>query len=494
MKQIILSFIFGSLCFAVSAQTDSLGHYLKVAGENNPSVRAAFHTYEAALQKIPQMGAYEDPRLDMGFFLEPMTLTEGKQIAQFQLMQMFPWFGAKKAAQTEAQHMARMAFEEFRETRDNLFLEVYTQWYNLCTLQQKRINSEENIKLLQQLESLALRKFSAGNDGQPSKGERPMMPGEGNAANAGVSMSGMNMGSPSSPAAPDAQPPTTPNAPSPMSAMSGKMSGGMSEVLRIQLERLELESSVESILSEITAAIARFNALLNRSPESAVLVPDSLSPLPFLPDMESILQQLSELNPMLGMVREETLAYEARLEMEKKMSYPMFGIGLQYMLMAPLNASEGGTMEGMSETLSPGSKGTMNGKDMLMPMISVTIPLYRNKYRAAQRESRLLRQASEEKYAGTLNALQSDVYLYKHRLDDASRRITLYRKQAALARTAYNLMVQEFASGKSELGEVIQVQRQLLDYRLKEAEAIADYNITVASLQKLIAGYEGNIK
>jgi outer membrane protein TolC len=132
---------------------------------------------------------------------------------------------------------------------------------------------------------------------------------------------------------------------------------------------------------------------------------------------------------------------------------------------------------------------SMNGKDMLMPMVSISIPIYRNKYKAAQRESRLLQQASEERYAGTFNSLQTELYQYKHQLEDAARKIALYKKQSDLARTTYELVVQEFASGKSELGDVIQVQRQLLDYRLKESDAIADYNIMVANIQKLTAGW-----
>jgi outer membrane protein TolC len=56
-----------------------------------------------------------------------------------------------------------------------------------------------------------------------------------------------------------------------------------------------------------------------------------------------------------------------------------------------------------------------------------------------------------------------------------------------LAQSAYNLTVQEFVTGKGDLTNVIQVQRQLLDYNLKTAEAIAAYNTMVANIQKLIS-------
>ncbi|MDD4285175.1 MAG: TolC family protein, partial [Fermentimonas sp.] len=132
--------------------TDSLNHYLEVAAKNNPGLNADFLAYKASLEKIQQSGTWPDPQLDIGFFLKPMDIVGGQQIADFTLMQMFPWFGTKKAAQTEATHMARMSYEQFRETRDNLFLEVYTQWYILSTLKEQINNNRENLQLLKQLE------------------------------------------------------------------------------------------------------------------------------------------------------------------------------------------------------------------------------------------------------------------------------------------------------------------------------------------------------
>ena len=220
------------------------------------------------------------------------------------------------------------------------------------------------------------------------------------------------------------------------------------------------------------AGKARFNALLNRPAESGIVLPDSLTRIPFRPDTETILREINERNPMLGMLREEALAYKAKAEMERRMGYPMFGIGLQYMLMAPLQNM-------------PAMNG-MNGKDMIMPMLSVSIPLYRNKYNAAQKESRLLRQASEMKQADAFNRLEAELRQAIYLLDEAGRTIDLCHRQAGLAQAAANLAAQEFVSGQTGLGSVIQIRRQLLGYRLKEAEATASYNTMAAAIQKMI--------
>lgn len=274
-----------------------------------------------------------------------------------------------------------------------------------------------------------------------------------------------------------------------MSQMSRGNTSGMSEVLQIRMETAETDNNMENILSEIQAEKAKFNALLNRSAESEIQIPDSLKQIPFILDIAAAKTLLANQNPMLNMINEEESAYRAKAKMDRKMSYPMFGIGLQYMLINKKTESPAldGGMDGMSST---GGMSSMNGRDMIMPMVSISIPVYRSKYRAQQRENAFLQQASREKYADTRNMLEAELYRTKHQMDNAARRIALYRKQTELAQTAFNLMIQEFASGKTGLSDVIQVQRQLLDYELKTAEAVADYNTMVANIQKLMSDYD----
>lgn len=418
MRYIVMVLLTMTAVWSAPAQTtDSLPHYLETAALHHPGLKAEFLAYKASLQRIAQAGAYQDPELEMGMFLEPMEIIGGKQVAEFKLMQMFAWFGTRRAAESEATHMARMEFEKFRETRDNLYLEVSTQWYLLCNLQQKLLNYRHNKELLLHLEQLAIRKFS-----------------------------------------------------SPSSASGA----GMSNVLRIRLEIAELDNSIESILSELIAEKARFNALLNRRAESNIEVPETFEQIDFLFDADSAVTTIGNQSPMLGMIQAEELAYVSKAEMDKKMGYPMFGVGLQYML----NQVTDNPMFSM---------GDMNGKDMLMPMVSLTIPVYRQKYKALQRESKYLEQAAREKYTQTYNALASEWYKTKHLLDDASRKITLYAKQSELALTTSNLAVQEFVAGKSDLSDVILIHRQLLDYQLKKADAVAGYNTMVASVKKLLS-------
>lgn len=424
---IVATFIMTAISASVFGQEptkDSLSYYLSVAMENNPGIKSQKLAHEAYLQKVPQAGAFDDPELSTDFYVKPMDVVGGRSIANLSLMQMFPWFGARKAARVEANHMANVQDQQYRAAVDELILQVSVQWYEMQKLNEQLHNNEENRKLLENLEQLATRKFSATSTSRAN------------------------------------------DAP------------GMSEVLRIQLELAEIENNIESLYAQIKTEKAKFNALLNREPSEEVNVGKEISKVAFLFGEEEVLTAMTAYNPTLEMIAEEGLAYKAKAEKDKKKSYPMIGLGVQYMVLGKTR----NPMLGM---------GDMNGQDMIMPMVSVTLPVFRNKYNAQQRESELWRASSDEQFENTLNRLKSDYYGYKNQLDDAERMVELYEKQTALARTTYNLIVKEFVTGKSDLTNVIQVQRQLLDYQLKNAEAIADYNIMVASIQKLLS-FTGN--
>ena len=461
--------------------TDSLSYYLETAARNNPSVNSSFALYKASLEKIPQAGAFSDPELEMGFFFKPMEQLSGKQVADFTLMQMFPWFGTRKAARSEATEMARMAYEQFRESRNNLFYEVKSQWYQLNNLNEQYKNTAANLALLKQLEQLALNRYTASSSPGVPVSSAAISPVISPLPQATVNNGMGSMGTMTPPPAP-----ASPGGNKAMSGMGSNMggspmgsgsSGSMSDVLRIQIEMAELENNLEALLSNRKAAEARFNSLLNRDQSLPVQTSDSLTQKLFSVKDNAVLDSIILSNPMLSMLEAEANAYKAKAEMDKKMSLPMFGIGLQYSIMAK-RSEEMARMSGM---------GNMNGMDMVMPMVKISIPIFRRKYNAQQRESRHYRQASELKYEDTLNQLHAEYIALKQQLADASRKIDLYAKQQDLSRSTWQLMIREFSAGTTSLTDIIQLERQLLDYSLKKSEAVAEYNTLVAGLEKLVS-------
>ena len=489
-----------ALCLWAKAGTaDSLTHYLRVAARHNPQVQADYMAYRAACEKIPQAGAFEDPELEMGFYLRPMETLMGKQVAEFTLMQMFPWFGTRKAARGEAAEMARMEYEKFRAGRDALWFELKQKWYRLATLKEQHDIVQANLQLLDQLEKLALSRFSASAlpEGSNSTSPAPASAGKENRVSASPSgsmsgmggMNGMNGGM-------NANPPVSGTASmGNMGGMGGAMTqmnsaaGGMSDVLRIRIERASLEDEAADLLSDRHVEEAAFNALLNRDARSPIALPDSLEQLPLPFDGKQATDSIFAHNPMLTMLDAEAASYRAMARMQRRMSYPMIGIGLQYMPLKAMPAASGGMeggMEGM-RTMSGTDMGSMNGQDMFMPMLKISLPLFRGKYNARQREYKSLLLASGLKRDNVRNQLHVEYLQACKQMDDAARKIARCNKQRALTESVWQLIVKEFATGRQPLSEVIATERQLSDYRRQRAEAVADYNTAVATLEKLVS-------
>ena len=131
------------------------------------------------------------------------------------------------------------------------------------------------------------------------------------------------------------------------------------------------------------------------------------------------------------------------------------------------------------------STSAMNGKDMIMPMVTVTLPIYRKKYKAMQAEADYLKSANAQNYKATINSLQTEYYQAMQLYQDAQRRVKLYADQYQLASKSLGIMLKSFASAGTDLADILRVRQQTLDYEYRQIEAVVDYNTAVAWLKKL---------
>lgn len=469
-KKISLLFLaLFSYAVAFGQENDSLMIYLGVAAKNNPTVLQKYKEYEAALQKVPQVGALPDPVLSAGVFLSPMELLGGSQVADFRLMQMFPWFGTLKAAKDEMSLMAKAKYESFRDAKLQVFFEVQQTWFELYKVQQAIQISEKNLEILQTLERLSLVKFKApsGTSNTPSKSSAT----QNNAAQTTSSSStGMQTMGGNSSAGSTANAPQS-SAAMPGNAMNSTGGSGLADLYRIQMEKGELENSIALLKNRKNTVVAQFNSFLDKPAQALVKIPDSIKTnmlnIPILAVVDSILVQ----NPMLAMLNYEKQSLEARKEMVTLMGYPMIGLGLNYALI----------------NKNPMSTSEMNGNDMIMPMVTLTLPIYRKKYKAMRIEAEDLKLAKGYEIQATSNALKTNYYEAVQNYEDSQRRVSLYKTQALLANQSLRILIKSFSASGAGLTDLLIIRQQTLNYELKQVEAVADFNTAIAKLQRLMA-------
>ncbi len=243
----------------------------------------------------------------------------------------------------------------------------------------------------------------------------------------------------------------------------------MSDQLRLDAEEERLKEQTESLETQLTLQKQQFNITMHRQPNAALSLPDSI-PLRQMPTFNWT--EIERNNPKLAQYSAIQKAFKSQEEQARAKGMPMIGVGLQYMLNGKVDMP-----------MMP----TMNGKDMVMPMVSVTIPIYRKKITSAIHSAQLMERSAAYNYQSQLDALQSTYLSIEQRADDIKRKLKLYESEVSLLNRTLELMQKEYATGATSLADILQTTRESIDYDLLKAEANAQYNTITAEAIQLIA-------
>lgn len=243
----------------------------------------------------------------------------------------------------------------------------------------------------------------------------------------------------------------------------------MSDQLRLDAEEERLKEQTESLETQLTLQKQQFNIMLHRRPNVALSLPDSI-PLRQMPTFNWT--EIERNNPKLAQYSAIQKAFKSQEEQTRAKGMPMIGVGLQYMLNGKVDMP-----------MMP----NMNGKDMVMPMVSVTIPIYRKKITSAIHSAQLMERSAAYNYQSQLDALQSTYLSIEQRADDIKRKLKLYESEVSLLNRTLELMQKEYATGATSLTDILQTTRESIDYDLLKAEANAQYNTITAEAIQLIA-------
>ena len=136
------------------------------------------------------------------------------------------------------------------------------------------------------------------------------------------------------------------------------------------------------------------------------------------------------------------------------------------------------------EALMPGVADS--GKDPIVAMIGVNLPIWRGKYHAAEREARFRKAAVEENRDDTGKRLDADLQLVLHQYRDAERKIDLYRDTLVpKAEQSLKVTQQGFEAGSTSFISLIDARRLLLEFQLAHQRAQADRGQRLAEIEML---------
>ena len=237
---------------------------------------------------------------------------------------------------------------------------------------------------------------------------------------------------------------------------------------RIEIEIGELENHLALLKDQHMVLEVMFNNLLNRDSKNPVLIPEMLWNDSFPLTKQAALDSINLLNHQLLSLDFQQAALQFRQEVASNMGKPSFKIGIDY-----INVGKG--------------ENNMAGTDAFMfPNIGITIPLYRNKYKAMVKEVAYLAAAKENEKAAKTNMLETLFEKGWKEYLDADRRIGLFISQLNLAKKSARILETDYATGNKNFEEVLRMERKVLKFNLELEKARADKQAAISFINYLM--------
>jgi cobalt-zinc-cadmium efflux system outer membrane protein len=237
------------------------------------------------------------------------------------------------------------------------------------------------------------------------------------------------------------------------------------DVLRLQMRQNELEQLKQVLEQDYLAEQTALNKLLNREKNIEISIDSELT-------MPS---EITLINSEKLTLHPELLKYDKLYEsvekselLNQKESSPMLGFGLDYIAVSK----------------RPNLDFSNNGKDIVMPMVSVSIPIFNNKYKSKTKQNELLKKEINFQKQDKLNRLET--VLEKAVKKNTSARIS-YNTQAKnlkQAKDAETILVKNYETGTIDFNDVLDIQELQLKFQINQIESIKTYY-----LQKTIINY-----
>jgi outer membrane protein TolC len=232
--------------------------------------------------------------------------------------------------------------------------------------------------------------------------------------------------------------------------------GSSLDEYRLEMEIGDLENRLAMLVDREEFLTVMFNNLLHEERDHPVETPLLLPEKELMMSRQEILDTIQAVNPQLRALALEQDALRYREELAVRMGKPGFSLGLDYIAV------------GSGPDQLPGTDAFM------FPMVGITIPLYRSKYKAMVEETLRLQEAKGAEQAERYNLLETLLEKSWKEYLDAGRRIRLYQSQTELAAQSVTLLETSYATGGSDFEEILRMERKLLNYGLELEKARAD--------------------
>ncbi len=414
IKKIIFSvFAFQILFFQqplLAEEPLGLNQYLETGLTNSASLKSAYESYYALLQRNTQVRTLPDPTISYGNFIRSVETRVGSQKNKFGLSQSVPWFGTLSLRGEIADLEANAEFNRFISLKNQLVFQITSNYAELTYIN----SATEIVKSIKQLvetwEEVLQERFRTGTSLH-------------------------------------------------------------SDIVRVQLELGKLEDKLLELEDLKNPLTVSFNSLLNRDAFAEIQTTEA-----FLSSNKNISVTFDEIlknNSELMMMESAIKAKNSGISLAEKKFFPDFTFGVDY-----IGVGDSGTSSGDG------------GKDAVIGLVSINVPLYWNKNEAAVIEAKARKKSFEELKKDREFQLRAELAKAKFNYRDSKRKIKLYKNTLIpKAEESIDASYTAYKTGNTGFLEVLEAEQRFLEFNITLKRSLADRIIAATKLEQLAGGF-----
>lgn len=239
------------------------------------------------------------------------------------------------------------------------------------------------------------------------------------------------------------------------------------DVLKLQIRQNELQQQKEVLNEGYLGEQTTLNKLLNRDGNTEVVI---LEKLMLANEDDVFAEDALTLNPELlkyDKLYESVMQSEELNQAERN---PMIGFGLDYV---PVSER-------------PDMNFSDNGKDIFMPMVSVSVPLFNNKYKSTSKQNELKQLEITSQKDSRLNVLESAFAQALSKRNQARIKYNTQEKNLKQANDAEEILIKNYETGTIDFNDVLDIQELQLKFEINQISAVETYFAQSAIINYLI--------
>lgn len=228
------------------------------------------------------------------------------------------------------------------------------------------------------------------------------------------------------------------------------------DVLKLQIRQNEIVQQIEILQEEFKGQQASFNKMLNKSVDIAIELPEKIQ---LLDEAEVINIENLKIHPEL--VKYDKL-YQSVIQSEllnQKEEKPSIGFGIDY-----INVEERPDMDFPD-----------NGKDIIMPMVSLSIPLFNKKNKSVSKQNKLKQEEISFQKQERYNVLEASL---KRAVAKQKVAVISYRtntRNLNQAKNAEQILLKSYETGTIDFNDILDIQELQLRFQMNRITSVVNY-------------------